>query len=740
MGVRDNLVNGFRTALGGTVPSVNNYQSPWGGTDWWGMDGTVDESGAKKKGVYTAAFWLSPPYGRPRDIDYQRLERLEKSVWVRMCVQHIVDSVAGAEWEIVPRIKGAEVSESSMAEVQKFFDGESWAEGMPVVLKQMLPDMLQYDAGVLLKAFAEKDFDSESGELKEGDGLVPLELYARDGRSFLKDADLFGNLKQYWQYSWINPQGKPIQFSPDEVMYLQQYPVSREPYGMSTLEIIEEILDYLSQSTVAQSKYWTNGMFIGGQIDMPEIKDLDELKRWQAYFEAKLRGPRKFGKWLVTGGGTKVQSLPFTPQQMQWIDSQKWFTKIVFAVFKVAPSELGFTEDLNRATGIQQMEIHKSKAIRPVLTLLENAFNRQIVWKYFDSGLKFQYVQNLSLDEKQKQTEIDVKRLDAGLDSVNELRDRDGLVKWDDPKYDAPVGEGSDDSDSGEDEEEFDWDALMGKYAKGGVGSGIKGHKTAKKDMKKIVSYDKVSMYDLGFGKDGKAAEQWLLDHGWEFDKRGEVQVTSGYGVAPVYDVYLDKGKAVAASITDGGFIEHLEVNKAQRGKGVGTKIMADIAVELLKEGKGEAIILNSQGDESNKFYDAIGMRKTNEDFEDYVPEDDPEGDDVYYEGGVEWQKEFVKALLGKEVLKVVGSEIDIKGSLRYDPLVGTKKDRTEKLLKAAMAAMSGEAGYVPIPYAYDEEGEPKKKADKVLDGIIKQMYESMKDKVDDSVEYLLRE
>lgn len=529
--MKDNLVNGFRTALGGQAPSVDNYQSPWGGTDWWGMDGSVDESGAKKKGVYTSAFWLSPPYGRPRDIDYQRLERLEKSVWVRMCVQHIVDSVAGAEWEIVPRIKGTDVSDEKMAEVQKFFDGDSWADGLPSVLKQMLPDMLQYDAGVLVKAFVVKDYDEETGHLKEGE-VVPVELYARDGRSFLKDADLFGTLKQYWQYSWINPQGRPIQFSADEVIYLQQYPVSREPYGMSTLEIIEEILDYLSQSTVAQSKYWTNGMFIGGQIDMPEIKDLDELKRWQAYFEAKLRGPRKFGKWLVTGGGTKVQSLPFTPQQMQWIDSQKWFTKMVFAVFKVAPSELGFTEDLNRATGIQQMEIHKSKAIRPVLTLLENAFNRQIVWKHFDEELKFQYVQNLSLDEKAKQTEIDAKRLDAGLDSVNELRDRDGLVKWEDPKYDVPIGDSADDFDSvPTGEEEFDWGALMGKYAKG------------------------------------------------------------------------------------------------------------------------------------------------------------------------------------------------------------------EDVLKAAMAmAVSGEPGYVPIPYAYDVEGEPKKKVDRVLDTIIKQLYESMKDKVDDQIKYLLRE
>lgn len=420
---------------------------------WWG-DGVTPEGG-QLKGVYTEAFWLAPPFGRPRDIDYERLEPLENSVWVRMCIQHIVDSIAGADWDINPRVYGEEVSDETIKEVREFFQSDTWAESWGQVLRQSLPDMINYDCGVISKIFPVKAFNKETNELKED--AVPMALTALDGRSILKDVGLFKNLKGYWQYSWINPQGVPIHFGPHELIYLQQAPSAREPYGTSTLEVIQSVLDYMMDSTLAQSKYWKNGLFIGGQIDLPEVTDVTELKRMQAYYEAKLRGPRKYNKWIVTGGGAKVQSMPFTSQQMQWMDSQKWFAKMVFGVYKVTPSELGFTEDLNRATGLQQMQIHKSKAIRPVLKILEEAINREIVWRHFSTEVKFVFNKELDLEEEAKQADIDVKRLGAGLDSVNELRDRDGKEKWEDEKYDLPNAD-----QQQPEEEEGDWGDLFG--------------------------------------------------------------------------------------------------------------------------------------------------------------------------------------------------------------------------------------------------------------------------------------
>ena len=458
MNLREKILQKASGAMGINMYRFDSLQTAGGA--WWDSG---DEDGIKRKGVYTDAFWLAPPYGRPRDIDYDRLEKIEKSVWVRMCVQHIVDRIANAEWNIVPLKKGDDVPQEHIDKPTEFFNGRKWDAPLSKVIRMMLPDAIQYDAGMILKSYPVIAYDKENWRLKSTK-LPPVQLYARDGRSFMLDTNLFGQVKTYWQYSWINPQGKPIEFNPDEIIYFQKSPQSRGPYGIAALEIIEEIIDYMIDSTLAQSKYWKNGLFVGGQIDLPDVRDLDELKRQQAYFEAKLRGPRKYNKWIVTGGGANVQSMPFTSQQMQFIDSQKWFAKMVFGVFSLTPSELGFTEDLNKATGIQQMEIHKSKGIKPWLKLIEDAFNRHVIWSDFTDDVKFEFVNTLDLADKKIQVEIDTARLTAGLDSVNELRLRDGLETWDDEKYDLPAGDSESQEEPGEwgaTDEELDWDDMF---------------------------------------------------------------------------------------------------------------------------------------------------------------------------------------------------------------------------------------------------------------------------------------
>ena len=46
-------------------------------------------------------------------------------------------------------------------------------------------------------------------------------------------------------------------------------------------------------------------------------------------------------------------------------------------MFGLTPSELGITEDVNRATATTQAELTKRKGIRPMLGLIERYFNIQ---------------------------------------------------------------------------------------------------------------------------------------------------------------------------------------------------------------------------------------------------------------------------------------------------------------------------------------------------------------------------
>ncbi len=400
----------------------------------------VVETGVKTsgylKGTYTTDFWWNPPFGRPRSINYPELEEYEGNVYIQMVVNHIVDSVVKTDWAIVSCDEEKDAPKSVVNEVTKFFAGKKWQESWKSGLRRMLPDLLLYDCGVMIKVFAKKDYDEE-GNLKNKNAK-PIEMMSRDGRSFLKDQTLYGTIKQYFQYTWMGVQGKPIAFNVDEIVYLQMRLQSRSPYGISNLEVVKSVVDYLTSSINANRKYWENGFFPGGHLDHPDIVDVDELKKRAQLYKEQLKGEGNYNKWLITSGGVKVTPLQFTNQQMSWLQSSEYFAKIVFAIFKVPSTELGFTEGQNRATGIQQSQVYKSKGVQNILRLLENYINREIVWKHFSDEVRFTFDRSLDLQDEKIRTDIDHTQITDGVVTINEIRKRDGLDTFEDDFFDAP--------------------------------------------------------------------------------------------------------------------------------------------------------------------------------------------------------------------------------------------------------------------------------------------------------------
>lgn len=418
----------------------------------------VVESGVKQpgflKGTYTTDFWWNPPWGRPRSIDYPELEEYEKNVYVQMVVNHIVDSVVKTDWNIVAYDEKKEAPEEIVEEVTDFFMSKSWQESWKSGLRRMLPDLLLYDCGVMIKVFPKTDYDEEGilnkyEEDKDDDAKgvkekiqhKPIEMMSRDGRSFLKDQTLYGTIKQYFQYTWMGIQGKPIAFDVDEIVYLQMRLASRSPYGISNLEVIKSVVDYLTSSINANRKYWENGYFPGGHLDHPDMIDIDELTKRAQLYKEQLKGEENYNKWLITSGGVKVTPLQFTNQQMSWLQSSEYFARIVFAIFKVPSTELGFTEGQNRATGIQQSTIYKAKGVQNVLDLLEDYINRDIVWKHFSEDVKFVFDDSLDLQDEKIRADIDHVKIGDGIVTINELRDRDGLEPFSDEFFNAPFAD-----------------------------------------------------------------------------------------------------------------------------------------------------------------------------------------------------------------------------------------------------------------------------------------------------------
>jgi len=105
-----------------------------------------------------------------------------------MCVTAIIDEVCSVEWEIVAEDRaGNEVpgKEADVERIQEFFynpntNKESWE----MIVRMMLPDLLELNSGIMVKVF------NTFGEM--------VEICSRDGMAFTKNPDLmdFTRLEQ----------------------------------------------------------------------------------------------------------------------------------------------------------------------------------------------------------------------------------------------------------------------------------------------------------------------------------------------------------------------------------------------------------------------------------------------------------------------------------------------------------------------------------------------------------------
>ena len=397
-----------------------------------------------RKTVYTQDFYVRPVYGRPRlGIDYAELEEYENNIIIRMIISHIIDSVVQTDFNIVPAKEEDEITDEIQGQIDeatKFFEAKKWMESWNSTLRRMLPDLLMYDCGILIKIFGKECYD-EDGILNENNDTPPLEMSSRDGRSFLIDCDPYGRILKYWQYSFMNIQSTPIAFSKDEIIYIMARPQSRSVYGVASLQIIKDVMDYITSSIASNRAYWENGMFPGLQIDHPDIVDPEELKARALLYKETLKGEANYNKALITAGGTKVTPLQFTNQQNQWLEAAQYMQKLIFALFKLSPSQLGFTEQTNRATAIVQSENYKQEGVRTILTLLENYLNREIVWRYFGEEIEFKFDDSLDLTDEKQRSDIDHNKLTDGTSTINEIRKRDGDEEFADEECNAPFAQ-----------------------------------------------------------------------------------------------------------------------------------------------------------------------------------------------------------------------------------------------------------------------------------------------------------
>lgn len=200
----------------------------------------------------------------------------------------------------------------------------------------------------------------------------------------------------------------------------------------SPVQSIQQVLEVLIQSTRWNKDYFKNNAIPAGIIGLPNANK-ESMTAFQKDWDAKVKG--KPHRLLFHNTAATFSNFMSNSKDMEWLEGQKWYFHLVFAVFGVSPVEAGFHENVNQSNTAGQERVTVKNAIKPFLKLNEKHMTKLIseILQKEDHGLVFRYKARDHAEE-QIEHEQDMVEIDKGALTVNEFRRKNGRdpVEWGD--------------------------------------------------------------------------------------------------------------------------------------------------------------------------------------------------------------------------------------------------------------------------------------------------------------------
>ena len=415
----------------------------------------VRETDADVFKAFIPNFLYKPPYGYPRNVNTVALRMLAKNSYIFSVVKTLCDEATTIKWEVKvkeeyqveqeameedPSLEADDISEieeepvvdpkkiegkskpdqyqKDIDKITKFFKNPNRNnESFEHILRSVITDILEVDAGVIIKVF------NKGGEMSQ--------IFARDGSTFLKNPDIYGymgdraqfvpplpmgyesvniNFGQtadvtqqnlikhydmlyrekagYFQYGWT-ASSMPVPFGQREVVYMMHNPRTDSIYGRSPIEVLSEVILNLVYGTQFNLDFYTNNNMPEGVIQLLGAQQA-HIQQFRENFEAQFKfvddmgnKRKRFYSYPITSAEVKFTPFQLSSKDMEVIAQQEWFTKIMWMCFGVNADEMGYTESSNRAVGAEQIRTFKRKAIKPLLDLIAYNINTQILPEFY---------------------------------------------------------------------------------------------------------------------------------------------------------------------------------------------------------------------------------------------------------------------------------------------------------------------------------------------------------------------
>jgi len=297
---------------------------------------------------------------------------LATSPYVEMCVDTIINEVASIPWDIVPE-EGFEgkVSDEQIEQIKTFLTNPNtnYESFEDVFIRMAVRDLLEIGNFVWIKVF----------NLAED----MVEIVTRDAATFTKNPDIHGmftdrdeivlqhqifmvgqpiNIFQeitqigvkeraaYFQYGWMSGP-IPVPFGKREIVWGELKKRTDSHYVYSPIQILANTLQALIWAIEADVEFFNDNNVPAGIIGL-EGADSESIDAFRDQWFEVMRKKDAFGnakraihKVPMVGQIPKFERISLTADEMQLIEKQKWWSKLVWSCFGLTPTNLGYTED-----------------------------------------------------------------------------------------------------------------------------------------------------------------------------------------------------------------------------------------------------------------------------------------------------------------------------------------------------------------------------------------------------------
>ena len=362
---------------------------------------------------------LTPRWNR---VSFKTLKALYEAYDVaQICVRHLVDDVRSLDVSWLPPKNCKDDVSEDIEEAERFWAYPDRRQPFDCWLAEWLQDVLRYDAGALFIRETEAG-EPYSIEVISGETIIPLiDFFGRrpedsdeepDGALDPQTVPAFLQIIEGLPWDWLTA---------DQMIYQPLWPLPESQYGQCPLEsvLLSANTDLKFQWHFLQ--YFTEGTLPAGFMEAPpDLSDPAQLTQWQENWDALMLGDQsKLNqiRWVPNGANftpAKAAAEKFDP------NFPLYLMRRTAAAYKVTPTDLGFTEEVNKASSEIQIDVQARVGRGPILKYVEGVVNLITQQRL---GLKAR----LLIEDGQEEDRVAVAQahgiyIDHGVEGVDEVR------------------------------------------------------------------------------------------------------------------------------------------------------------------------------------------------------------------------------------------------------------------------------------------------------------------------------